>query len=44
MKKRTFISIVMIIAVAGMTAGLFQSCKPKQENKVLQLYLTAVIQ
>jgi len=38
MKKRTFISIVMIIAVAGMTAGLFQSCKPKQKNIGLQLY------
>jgi len=38
MKKRTFISIVMIIAVSGMTAGLFQSCKPKQKNIGLQLY------
>ncbi len=38
MKKSTLSSVVMIIAVAGMTAGLFQSCKPKQKNIGLQLY------
>jgi len=38
MKKRKLLTIVMIIAVSGMIATVFQSCKPKQKYLGLQLY------
>ena len=38
MKTKNLIAIVMIIAVSGMMAAVFQSCKPKQKNIGLQLY------
>jgi len=38
MKKRNLLTIIMIIAVSGMIATVFQSCKPKQKNIGLQLY------
>lgn len=38
MKTKNLIAIIMTIAVSGMMAVFFQSCKPKQKNIGLQLY------
>ncbi|NSW94953.1 MAG: sugar phosphate isomerase/epimerase [Bacteroidales bacterium] len=38
MKTKNLIAIIMIIAVSGMMASLFQSCKPGKKNIGLQLY------
>lgn len=38
MKKKSLLTIVMIIAISGMISTVFQSCKPKGKNIGLQLY------
>jgi sugar phosphate isomerase/epimerase len=38
MKKRSFISIVMLLAVSGFIFSTFYSCKPAKKNIGLQLY------
>jgi sugar phosphate isomerase/epimerase len=38
MKKKSLLTIVMIIAVTGMISTVFQSCKPKGKYIGLQLY------
>jgi sugar phosphate isomerase/epimerase len=38
MKKRSFISIIMLMAVTGLLFSTFYSCKPAKKNIGLQLY------
>jgi sugar phosphate isomerase/epimerase len=38
MKKRSFVSIILLIAVSGVIFSTFYSCKPAKKNIGLQLY------
>ncbi len=38
MKKRSLISIVLLVAVSGFIFSTFYSCKPAKKNIGLQLY------
>jgi sugar phosphate isomerase/epimerase len=38
MKKRNFISVLLLVAVSSLIITAFYSCKPKQKNIGLQLY------
>jgi sugar phosphate isomerase/epimerase len=38
MKKRSFLTLVMLVAVSGLIVSSFYSCKPAQKNIGLQLY------
>lgn len=38
MKTKNLIAVLMIVAVSGLMAAVFQSCKSKQKNIGLQLY------